>query len=171
MVATGRGPDLDGLLAWQAALTREAENLRTEIRAKQNDLAQVEERLSLVTKLVEVETRAQAPATDANGPVTPAPPPASAEVPARPSTLDLEDAVEEMLRAAGEPLHISTIRETLVTRGVPIPGRGDDANIIVRLSRVEDRFTRTARGTYGLAEWGVPALARKTHKSSRSAKR
>jgi hypothetical protein len=92
-------------------------------------------------------------------------------VPARTATSDLEDAVEELLRAAGEPLHISKIRETLVAQGVPIPGRGDDANIIVRLRRFEDRFTRTARGTYGLAEWGIPALRSKTRKRPRRAAR
>jgi hypothetical protein len=92
-------------------------------------------------------------------------------VPERPSTPDLENAVEELLRAAGEPLHISSIRSALLTRCVPIPGRGDEANIILRLRRVEDRFTRTARGTYGLAEWGIPALKRKTRKRRRTVAR
>jgi hypothetical protein len=92
-------------------------------------------------------------------------------VPARTGTSDLEDAVEEILHAAGAPLHISDIRERLMEQGVPIPGRGDDANIIVRLRRFEGRFTRTARGTYGLSEWGIPALKSKTRKQRRTGAR
>ncbi len=172
MVATNGAPGLENLSAWEAALAREAEDLRTEIRTKQADLAKVEERLTLVTKLIEVETRVPGVSPEPNGevgtpePWTPADVPAGAAV-----TTDLEQAVEEILRAAGEPLHISDIRATLIERQVPIPGRGDDANIIVRLRRFEDRFTRTARGTYGLAEWGIPALTSKTGKRRRTAAR
>jgi hypothetical protein len=155
------------LSVWQATLTRQAESLRAEIRARQTDLAQVEERLSLVTKLIEVETRALAGHPETMGEAAPAAGAARPAQSAREASPDLEDAVEEILRASGEPLHISKIREALVARGAPIPGRGDDANIIVRLRRSDDRFTRTARGTYGLSEWGIPPLASKTRKSRR----
>ena len=171
MVDTDAQLDLDGLSAWQAALGDQAEGLRSEIRAKQTELAQVEEQLSLVTKLIEVETRAQAGTPAPDGRATAPTPTTPTDVPAHATTSDLEQAVEEILRAAGAPLHISKIRETLIAQGVPIPGRGDDANIIVRLRRSEDRFTRTARGTYGLAEWGIPALASKTRKRRRTAGR
>jgi hypothetical protein len=171
MVANNGQPDLDGLSSWQAALVRQAEQLRGEIRTKQTDLAQVEERLALVTKLIEMETRTQASALAPDGEGTPTGAPGPVAVPARTGTSDLEDAVEEILRAAGAPLHISDIRERLMAQGVPIPGRGDDANIIVRLRRFEDRFTRTARGTYGLAEWGIPALKSKTRKQPRTGAR
>jgi hypothetical protein len=171
MVATNGEPDLSSLSTWQAALARQAEELRGEIRTKQTDLAQVEERLTLVTKLIEMETRAQAGAPAPNSEGAPTGLPMPITVPVHKVTSDLEDAVEEILRAAGEPLHISNIRETLVAQGVSIPGRGDDANIIVRLRRFEDRFTRTARGTYGLAEWGIPALRSKTRKKRRTAAR
>jgi len=166
MVATHGEPDIENLSAWQAALTRQAEDLRSDIHTKQSDLARVEERLSLVTKLIDVETRAEGGAAEPSKmnvaalmSRTPSDEPARAGV-----TTDLEQAVEEILRAAGVPLHISEIRATLIEQQVPIPGRGDDANIIVRLRRFDDRFTRTARGTYGLAEWGIPALASKTRK-------
>jgi hypothetical protein len=82
---------------------------------------------------------------------------------------ELEAAVEQILREAGEPLHISSIRQILLDRRVPIPGRGDDANIIVRLRRLNQQFMRTARGTYGLTEWGLPALSGKAHKRRRRA--
>jgi hypothetical protein len=170
MLPTSVEPDLEGLTTWRARLKRQSDELRAEIRTKQIDLAQVEERLNLVTKLIEVETRANVDAPGSNGEVTAST--ASTSAPAtHMTTLDLEQAVEQILRAAGEPLHISKIRETLVSRGIPIPGRGDDANIIVRLRRFEDRFTRTARGTYGLADWGIPALAGKARRRRRIAAR
>lgn len=171
MVDRNAEPDLKGLSTWQEALTRQAEDLRAEIRIKQGDLADIEESLSLVSKLIEVQTRAQQGLSGANSEAIAASRRTSSDEGAGPTTGNLEDAVEEILRAAGEPLHISAIREELVTKGVPIPGRGDDANIIVRLRRFQERFTRTARGTYGLAEWGIPALASKKHKRRRSATR
>jgi hypothetical protein len=67
----------------------------------------------------------------------------------------LEDQVARVLQGAGAPLHISKIRQALIDAGVPLPGRGDEANIIVRLARDTERFVRTGRGTYGLKEMGA----------------
>jgi hypothetical protein len=67
--------------------------------------------------------------------------------------------VEAILAEKGEPMHIGALRDVLIERGIPLPGRGDEANIIVRLRRDDTRFTRTGRGTYGLTAWGLPAVA------------
>lgn len=168
MVATSEPPDLERVAAWQEALARQVEELRVEISSKQDELAQLEERLSLVTRLLKVERRAQHTGPESSGEDLPLPGPSGSTLSAGSGSDGLEDAVEEILRASGEPLHISTIREALLTRGVPIPGRGDDANIIVRLRRLRDRFTRTARGTYGLAEWDIPPLPTGGRKRRRS---
>lgn len=165
MVGLDDGLKLKDLRTWQDALKRQAQNLRVEIRGKQSELSQVEERLTLVTKLVEIEQRPQEKSGDAALATTST----GQNAGVQPSTLDLEDAVQEILRSAGEPLHISTIRERLIAGGVPIPGRGDEANVIVRLRRLKDRFTRTARGTYSLTEWGLPELTSKSRKRRRSA--
>lgn len=159
---------LEELAAWQAALARRADELRVQIVEQQNELTQIEERLGLVTRLLEMETRTKGrnSAASDDGQTTSS---ADGTVVQAPSAApDLEDAVEQVLRAAGKPLHISAIRDALLAEGVPIPGRGDDANIIVRLRRFEDRFTRTARGTYGLAEWGLPALKTKKRTKGRN---
>jgi hypothetical protein len=63
---------------------------------------------------------------------------------------ELQEAVKEILREYGKPMHISDIRSALVDKGIPIPGRGTDANIIVHLRRAPDVFERKNRGTYGL---------------------
>lgn len=174
MVDTNGAPDLESLSAWQTALSRQVQDLQSDIRAKQSTLAKVEERLLLVTKLIDVETRT---ANDKGEPIAKTqveasrPRMSSDKATGSGAPPDLEQAVEEILRTAGAPLHISVIRAELIEQQVPIPGRGDDANIIVRLRRFEDRFTRTARGTYALAEWGLPALASKTRKRRRVATR
>src|SRR5215217_1166532 len=114
MVATDGEPTLANLAAWRDALSGQAETLRQEIRAKQTDLSHVEERLSLVTKLIEVETRSNDNGSpgDAGAPAVES----STETDHRSRTTsatDLGQAVEDILRAAGEPLHISRIRAAL----------------------------------------------------------
>ena len=78
----------------------------------------------------------------------------------------IEQRIEEILVAAAKPLHISEIRATLVQMGVPLPGRGDEANLILRLRRDTTRFVRTGRGFYGLTAWNMPVYA-PPHKKKR----
>lgn len=151
-------PQPADLQTWADALSTEAEAIRRDIAAKRQILEQIEERLSLATRLIELE-RPGDPPNDVEENATGreiAPPVLRLS---RPSDgLSLEDEVESILAEAGSPLHISTIRERLIGDGVPIPGRGDDANIIVRLTKDEERFNRTARGTYALTAWGLPTV-------------
>lgn len=165
-------PQPADLQTWVDALTSEAEAIRQDIAAKRQILERIDERLSLAKQLVELErpagpSKAAEPKT--RGLKTPL---AEPEPTRRSDGSSLEDAVESILAEAGSPLHISKIRELLVERGVPIPGRGDDANIIVRLTKDEDRFNRTARGTYALKAWGLPAMqSAKRGRRSKAAKR
>lgn len=148
-------PDLESLTAWRTSLVNRIVALRSEIASRQGELSRVEESLNLVSRLIEVEGGGP-DLGGSNGLLLDDPGISSED--GRRVSLDLEDAVETILAAAGEPLHISQIREELVLRGVPIPGRGDDANIIVRIGRVKERFVRTGRGTYALVSWGLPSL-------------
>ena len=66
------------------------------------------------------------------------------------------EAVATILDEGGEPMHVGNIRAVMLARGIALPGRGTDANIIVHLTRRPDLFVRTARGTYGLAKWYTP---------------
>jgi hypothetical protein len=163
MVSTDGPLDVEKLAAWEATLAHRAENVRGVISGKQAELAQLEEQLALVRRLREIEAQGpeshaesdgEAPRTGDPGGKVAGSGDGTPEAP-----IELEAAVEEILRERGNPLHISDIREALLVRGVPIPGRGDDANIIVRLRRLDQRFTRTARGTYALAEWGLEPLS------------
>jgi hypothetical protein len=78
-------------------------------------------------------------------------------------------AVEQSLREleqAGKPLHISELMRLLAARDVPIPGAGEQANLIAHLTR-HPEVVRPSRGMYALRGWGVtesPPLKRATRK-------
>jgi DNA sulfur modification protein DndB len=67
--------------------------------------------------------------------------------------VDLQAAVKGILERAASPMHVADIRSALAKAGVPIPGKGTDANIIVHLRRAPDTFDRRGRGLYGLKDW------------------
>lgn len=118
-------------------------------------MASARERLDLIRRLMSLANEGHKP-----GAVPPrAGPRGKSERSLLPPGANVEDHMEAVLTDAGEPMHISALRQALIERGVPLPGRGDEANIIVRLRRDERRFTRTGRGTYALAAWGLPAVA------------
>jgi hypothetical protein len=168
-MAEKSSPSPSELLEWKRVLLKRADELKTEIRLRQVELAQVEERVSLVSRLIAVDSAESISAEPESGSAT-----ALGSLPAtfRLSTEgELEDQVEALLREAGAPMHISAIREALISKGVQIPGRGDEANIIVRIRKVPERFTRTARGTYALPEWGIPEMMTKTARARRGARR
>ena len=151
-------PQPADLQTWVDALTSEAEAIRRDIAAKRQILERIDERLSLAMQLVELERATDPPdGTEANATGRKAPL-AQPEPSRHADGSNLEDEVESILADAGSPLHISRIRELLIERGVPIPGRGDDANIIIRLTKDDERFNRTARGTYALKSWALPTM-------------
>ncbi len=146
-------PQPADLQAWVDALTSEAEAIRQDIAAKRQILDRIDERLSLAKQLVELERGTDpSDSTEANAAVRRSPL-AEPESNRQTDGSNLEDEVELILADANSPLHISRIRELLIERGVPIPGRGDDANIIIRLTKDNERFNSTARGTYALTAW------------------
>ena len=79
------------------------------------------------------------------------------------------EAVAAILDERGEPMHVRDIRAELIARGVPLPGRGADANVIVHLSRNPNTFVRTSRGTYGLTAWTSRKPKKPRNRSTKSA--
>jgi hypothetical protein len=160
-LATPDEDSADNLLwRWQEELVAEADELKRDIQEKSHRLKRIEEELSLLTKLLELRGTGSMPDQ------------VQQEVRNRvgksllsEGPQEFEDNVEQILRNRGEPMHISTIRESLIEAGYQIPGRGDEANIIVRIRKHPERFTRTARGTYALTEWGIPELKTSTRRS------
>lgn len=140
------------LQAWARATEEEMADLRRQILPMEERMAAARERLDLIRRLVGLAER-----PDSNNAAPLAESRDGAPTPL-PSTANLEAHIEAVLAERGKPMHIGDLRKALIDKGVPLPGRGDEANIIVRLRRDQSRFTRTGRGTYGLAIWGLLAV-------------
>ena len=67
------------------------------------------------------------------------------------------EAAYRILREAGGSLHISDLRTRMLEKGHPIPGKGEDANLIVHISK-DPRIARVGRGTYDLVEHGAKPM-------------
>jgi hypothetical protein len=128
------------LREWQSEAHEELERARADLARAQKRLDAAQDRVRLLDQLSALEQ-------DKSG---------DAVKDARQSSVDFLDACEQILRDVGKPLHLKELQSALLERGVPLPGRGTEANLIVRLQRSDGRFVRTGRGTYGLPEFGVP---------------
>ena len=72
------------------------------------------------------------------------------KLPPRPAREDFLDACEQVMRAAGGTIPLQELRMALLRDGIPLPGQGTHANVILRLQRAPERFRRVQRGVYGL---------------------
>lgn len=128
------------LQEWRREAAIELERAQQELSSLQRRVDEARERVTLLDRLLAVEG-------DASG---------TAIAPGASSSDDLLDACERIVRAAGRPLHIRELHAALVKEGVPLPGRGTEANVIVRLQRSNGRLVRTGHGTYAPADFGLP---------------
>jgi len=157
------------LEAWAAATEQEIAEIRNRMFPLEEQLDAAKERLDLIRRLIGLAGANHAKAVRST---TESPEPGGRREGTQvPPGARVEDHIESVLSDAGQSLHISALRSELIARGVPLPGRGDEANIIVRLRRSEDRFTRTGRGMYGLASWGLPAVIPTRAKKKRGPRR
>jgi hypothetical protein len=82
--------------------------------------------------------------------------------------LSVADMAYEVLsrREDQEPAHYRQLAGEIMSEGKLIPGKNPAANLIAHLGR-DDRFVRTGRGIYGLAEWGLKAAPSRKRRRSR----
>jgi len=68
----------------------------------------------------------------------------------------VSDVAFEVLSRLPEPkpVYYRDLVDLIMAEGKHIPGKNPGANLISHLTR-DERFIRTGRGTYGLAEWGL----------------
>jgi hypothetical protein len=139
---------IEALLAWAEDIEREIAEITSKIIPLQQQLDAEREKLDLVRRLIHLSTP---------NPTSMSKKTSETPLSTQSSNLPvIEDRIEDILRTNGKPMHISELRDSLIQMGVPLPGRGDEANIILRLRRSSDRFIRTERGTYALTSWGIP---------------
>jgi hypothetical protein len=133
--------NVEDLLKWRDQVIDDIKKNKADLADAQKRLFASQERLELIDKLLELEGEKT---EDLDGNVN--------------DPKDLLDECEKILLEAGKPMHVNKIHEELLKRGVPIPGKGTQANVISRFQRSGGRFIRTGRGTYGLPEFSVPEL-------------
>ena len=80
----------------------------------------------------------------------------------------LVQAVVDVLRVKGSPMHIQDLVAGVRHAGVEIPGRGSSANLIAHI-RTDDAIVRPVRGMYGLREWGLREKASSRQPGSKRA--
>jgi hypothetical protein len=156
MIGEGDGHSIEQLQQWAATVEKEIEKIRGDIAPLEQRLEAALERLDLIRRLIRLTEGAQPTSQQVAEPSTSVS--TDGAIAPLPRKQDLEAHLEQILREVGKPMHISEIRHALVDRAVPLPGRGDEANIIVRLRRAPERFRRTGRGMYALAALGLEAV-------------
>lgn len=153
--------------AAQERLTRADE----ELRAAERELALLVE-LGRLRKWRSGAANGEGPASDERlaASALDSPPPVATRTPRRDA---LVQTVIDILREHGEPMPIRALMAEVESRGAPIPGRGEQANLISVITRVPD-IRRPARGMYGLREWqrdGAPTPAARRASTRRKGKR
>jgi uncharacterized coiled-coil protein SlyX len=151
---------LKELQIWAEAAEREIDEISAAMAPLEQRLQNVRERLDLIQRMIQLANRSKTEVpsqsiSSRRGVSAPL------KIGVRlQKNAELEEWLTKILEKSGQPMHITELRNALIERGVPLPGRGDEANIILRLSRAKDQFIRTGRGTYGLAAWGVKPVQR-----------
>src|SRR5262245_31866857 len=125
---------VEELRQWLAEASADFKRAQADVAAAQQRVEACRERIRLLERLMAVEG---------------CPHPEFAVESAKESgpADEILDACEALVQSAGRPLHISELHAALLKEGTPIPGRGTEANLLVRLHRSNGRFVRTGRGT------------------------
>lgn len=135
------------LLRWREDAAGKLKDAEATLAEAQRRVEECRERVRLLDRLLVVEGVPSAPAADDHAGGNGDEPPRERD--------DLLDACERVVREAGRPLHISELHAALLNQRIPVPGRGTQANLLVRLHRSNGRFVRTGRGTYAPASLGA----------------
>ena len=83
----------------------------------------------------------------------------------------IADLAYDYLSSQGnnKSIHYNDLTKNLMSKEVLIPGKIPAANLLSHISR-DERFVRTAPGTYGLKEWGLSEMPPSRKKKSRRRK-
>lgn len=148
--------DTDVLQRWRESLQQEMEEIKGRIRPLQEHLAQKQEELSAVEKLLSLHGEVpQTPALPSPGPGNSPP---------------FLDSAYRALQDEEAPLHYRVLYGKLEADAQHVPGSNPAANLLTHMNR-DSRFVRVGRGTYALAEWGPPRQPRKSKRRRRRSRR
>lgn len=140
-----------------------ANRLRGRIHELEVEILPLQENLSRLRVQLDFVERALSAGT--KGPTSP--PEVSDSIPSKPN---VSDRIFEILRDAGQPLHVTEIRNQYVAKGFTVPGQGTESNLLVYIVR-DSRFTRVSKGTYALTQAGVTTKTPPKPKTKRRRRR
>ncbi len=85
--------------------------------------------------------------------------------------VNIADVVFELLNSDGSktPMHYSDITNEIMAKGILIPGKNPSSNLLTHINR-DNRFIRTAPGTYALEKWGLKGIPTRKRKISKNKK-
>lgn len=132
----------------------EIDRLRSEISADKRREAALRALLSADSAENQPEENSVLPAKEEN------------TSPLNPMKHPIERGALAILKERGQPIHITDLRSELIARGIPIPGKGTDANVIIYLARAPE-VCRIGRGLYALKEWSIPQVPPRRRRSKR----
>lgn len=156
--------DINAVLGWLEEVTGQIRGKKSEVARLEKEIAADTRRESALKALLAesdgaLGDAAEIPRTESTGE-------ASEQRLAAVSVHPIEQGSIDILREHGKPLHISKLRAELIHRGVPIPGKARDANVIVYMAR-SPHVCRVGRGMYALRAWGVPEVPPRRKRSKR----
>ncbi|OFW01702.1 MAG: hypothetical protein A3G20_04270 [Acidobacteria bacterium RIFCSPLOWO2_12_FULL_59_11] len=150
---------------WLAEITERIRSNTAEVARLQDEIAADSRRQSALKALLAAAANGSPPPQEV---ATTGPNPVGSA--ARTSIHPIEQGAIDILAASGQPLHISDLRAELARRGIPIPGKGTDANVIVYLARSTE-VCRVGRGLYALRAWRVPEVPRRRRRTVRKSRK
>lgn len=127
-------PDATDLQKWYEEARTELEQAQQQLTAQQQRVNELEQKVTSYENLLVLEGAL----------------PESYSATGELNSDTLIQVVEDALYDSEGPLHLSSIRDALYREGIPIPGKGTDANIISRLQRSNGRIVRVGRGMYDI---------------------
>ena len=134
---------IEDLRHWEAGILQEQEQVARDLEPLLARREQLNQKLELVQRLIVIEAAASNGKREVMRP-------SASPVQVTGSGNQIQAAVREILEECGKPMHIRDIHAALLAKGVPIPGKGTDANVIVHLRRAPEIFARRNRGIYSL---------------------
>ena len=125
--------------------------MKAELASITEELRRAEREVQLITELIRVRSEdGDAASGGPSAPIVTEPPDSAADI----QEPRLAEAVVEVLRRHGKAMHIQELTAAVRRAGIPIPGRGESANLIAHI-RPHPEVVRPVRGVYGLREWGI----------------
>ena len=140
---------LETLLEWKGQIEKELTEQKKKYAELGDELSTKENQLRNILSLLEIEGWTN---HEQSTLVTPSP-------------MLIENA-SAIMNEIGKPIYYRELAMKMKDKGIAIPGTDPAANLLAHVNR-DERFDRTARGTYALKEWNLAKLKKRNNSTKR----